>query len=139
VTRLLVDTSVLLAAVVGRPTSPPARLLVGLREGAGELLTCETILRELRAGLAKPYFRSRVDPREADEIAAALELLAVIVPEPATVVAVLRDPTDDFLIATARAAAADSIVTSDHDLLHHEPPLAPPAIDARQACELLKI
>jgi uncharacterized protein len=49
---------------------------------------------------------------------------------------VLRDPTDDFLVALARAASAEAIVSGDADLLDHDG-LEPPAIHARAACELL--
>jgi len=103
VTRLLLDTSVLLSGIVGRPTSPPARLLVGMREGAGELLACPTIIRELRAGLAKPYFRQRIRPDEADEIVVAIELVAIMALDPVDPPSILRDPTDDFLVSVARA------------------------------------
>lgn len=134
--RLLLDTSVLLSGIVGRPTSPPARLLIGMREGAGELLCCPMIMRELRAGLAKPYFRKRVRPDEAEEIVTALGLVAIMEPDPVHPPTILRDPTDDFLVAVARDRKAEAIVSGDRDLLDHEG-LRPPAIDARQACELL--
>lgn len=48
----------------------------------------------------------------------------------------LRDPTDDFLIALARSAKAEFIITGDNDLLEHIG-LEPPAINARNACEVL--
>jgi predicted nucleic acid-binding protein len=47
---------------------------------------------------------------------------------------VLRDRTDDYLVALARAAGAEAIVTGDRDLLDHAG-LEPPALSARQACE----
>ncbi len=75
---------------------------------------------------------------EAEELLDALELLAVVVPDPVAPASVLRDPTDDFLVALAVAAVADAIVTSDRDLLDHDG-LQPPAINARAACELLEI
>lgn len=134
--RLLLDTSVLLSGIVGRPTSPPGRLLVGMREGAGELLSCPTIIRELRAGLAKPYFRQRIRPEEADEIVVAIELVAIMASDPVNPPSILRDPTDDFLVAVARAGQAEAIVSSDRDLLDH-PGLVPPAFDARRACDAL--
>lgn len=137
-TRLLLDTSVLLSAIVGRAGSPPARLLLGLREGAGHLLLCPTVVRELRVGLEKPYFRARVDADEAAEIVAALGLFAVMLPEPVRPPPVLRDRTDDFLVAAARAGDADAIVTGDRDLLDHAG-LVPPAINARRACEWLGV
>lgn len=135
-TRLLLDTSVLLSGIVGRPTSPPARLLVGMREGAGELLACPTIIRELRAGLTKPYFRQRIRPEEADEVVVAIGLVAIMAPDPVDPPAILRDPTDDFLVAVAHAGQAEAIVSSDRDLLDHAG-LVPPALDAHQACDVL--
>lgn len=48
----------------------------------------------------------------------------------------LRDPTDDDLVALARTARARAIVTGDKDLLEH-PGLHPPALTVRAACELL--
>jgi predicted nucleic acid-binding protein len=46
---------------------------------------------------------------------------------------VLRDRGDDYLVALAKAAAAEAIVTGDRDLLDHEG-LDPPALSARHAC-----
>lgn len=75
---------------------------------------------------------------EAKDLLDALELLAVVVPDSVSPTRVLRDPTDDFLAALAVATNADTIVTSDRDLLDHVG-LRPPAVDARAACELLGI
>jgi predicted nucleic acid-binding protein len=58
--------------------------------------------------------------------------------DPADPPAVLRDPTDDYLIALARKAGAEAIVTSDGDLLDHDA-LSPPALDPRTACKLLAL
>lgn len=50
--------------------------------------------------------------------------------------AVLRDPGDDYLIALAKAADAEAIVSGDKDLLEHAG-LKPRAISPREACESL--
>lgn len=134
--RLVLDTSVLLSAFVSAPTSPPGRLLAAARAEAFELVACPLIFEELRRGLGKPYFRERVSVVEADELLDALQLLAVVVPDPVSPTRVLRDPTDDFLLAIAASARAEAIVTGDRDLLDHDA-LQPPAIDARAACELV--
>lgn len=107
-----------------------------MREGADELLSYPTIIRELHAGLAKPYFRQRIRPDEADEIVVAIELVAIVAPDPVDPPSVLRDPTDDFLVAVARVGRAEAILSSAQDLLDHAG-LIPPALDARQACEVL--
>jgi len=135
-TRLVLDTSVLLSGVVAAPTSPPGRLLAAARTETFELIACPLIVEEFRRGLVKPYFRARVTAAEADELLDALELLALVLPNPVRPASVVRDPDDDFLVALAAASDADAIVTGDNDLLDH-PSLHPPAIDARAACELL--
>ena len=135
-TRLVLDTSVLLSGAVAAPTSSLSRLLVAARAGTFEMVACPLIFEELRRGLAKPYFRKRVSAEEADELLDAFQLLAVALPNPDSPAEVVRDPDDDFLVALAATSNADAIVTGDRDLLDH-PGLHPPAIDARAACELL--
>lgn len=80
----------------------------------------------------------RISEAQASEIVRAFELLAVVLDDPAVVAPVLRDPSDDYLIALARAADAEAIVTGDRDLLDHVD-LLPPAITPRAACEMLGI
>lgn len=48
----------------------------------------------------------------------------------------MRDPADDYLVALARAAPADTIVTGDRDLLERQG-LQPPAITAHAVCHQL--
>lgn len=70
------------------------------------------------------------------EIVAGVEEAVVKRDDPTAVEPLLRDPGDDYLVALARQASAEAIVTGDRDLLDH-PGLEPPAIDARTACELI--
>lgn len=135
-TRLVLDTSVLLSGVVAAPTSPLGRLLAAARTETFELLACPLLFEEFGRGLAKPYFRERVTAADAAELLDAFKLLAVVLPDPVAPSSVVRDPDDDFLIALAVAGDADAIVTGDRDLLDH-PGLHPPALDARAACRLL--
>ena len=135
-TRLVLDTSVLLSGAVAAPESPPGRLVAAARAEAFEVVACPLIFDELRRGLAKPYFRDRVTIGEAEELLDAFELLAVVLADPVRPSRVVRDATDDFLIALAAAGDAEAIVTGDRDLLDH-PNLRPPAIAARAACDLL--
>lgn len=65
-----------------------------------------------------------------------LATMAQIEPDPSSPPPVLRDPSDDYLLALAQAAGADAIVTGDHDLLDHQG-LHPPAVTAREACRRL--
>jgi uncharacterized protein len=91
---------------------------------------------EVESGLRKPYFRSRVEEQEIDEIVATIRDAGIMLRDPVNPSALLRDPNDDYLVALAREARAEAIVTGDRDLLDH-PGLAPPALHARDACKLL--
>jgi predicted nucleic acid-binding protein len=62
-----------------------------------------------------------------------LAALAVHAPDPIDPPRLLRDPSDDYLVALARATSTEAIVTGDHDLLEHDG-LEPPPLTARQAC-----
>ena len=74
-TRLVLDTSVLLSGIVpAAPISPSGRLLVAARAEAFELIACPLIFDELCRALAKPYFRERVTATEAEELLDAFGL-----------------------------------------------------------------
>jgi putative PIN family toxin of toxin-antitoxin system len=137
-TRVVFDASVLLSAAVASPDSPVARLVDAVESRAFEAIVSPLVLAEFRNGLAKPYFNERVGAQRASEIVAAFEAVALVVPDPSAPPRVLRDPSDDFLVALAREVGADVIVTGDRDLLDHEG-LVPPAITPRAACEMLGV
>lgn len=101
-----------------------------------ETIICPQLIVEVVRGLRKPYFRERVDEEAVAEITAGIVEAATVLADPVDPEPLLRDPKDDYLVALARTAQADAIVTGDKDLLDHSD-LQPPAINARGACELL--
>jgi len=133
VRRFVVDASVLLSAVIAKPDSHPSLLLDAIRAGEIEMVACERLLDEVRRGLDGRYFRERIDDNERVAIPTMLLALALMVTDPELVPAVLRDPTDDYLVELARANGAEAIITGDRDLLEHEG-LVPAAMSAREAC-----
>jgi len=136
VRRLVLDASVLLAAPVGRPEGSPSLLIEAARSGVIEMIACETLFAEFERGLENRYFRDRVHEDERVLIAAMVRRIATELPDPVAPPAVVRDSADDYLVALARTAHADAIVTADRDLLDHEG-LEPPAITANAACREL--
>jgi uncharacterized protein len=136
--RLVLDASVVLAALAGRPQASPALLLAGAHNGDFEAVACPALITEVRGGLRKPYFRTRLSDLEGREAVDAYADLALMQADPINPEPILRDPADDYLVALARAAGAEAIVTGDKDLLEH-PSMNPPAMDARQACELTRL
>lgn len=135
-TRLVIDASIWLPAFTGPDDSPPVRLFEALMDSTFEAVACPILLDEVRRGLAKPYFRDRLPAGNADRLMRALTRASVQLRDPRSPPAVLRDPTDDYLVALATTARARAIVTGDKDLLDHQG-LHPPALTARAACELL--
>lgn len=134
--RLLVDASTLLAGVAGRPQGTPALLLSALVESKFEAVVCPQLLDEVARGLAGKYFRERVDEQRAKDILASIAEAAIHFPNTEKPEPVLRDPKDDYLVALAKASAAEAIVSGDRDLLDHTG-LQPPAITTRDACQQL--
>lgn len=117
--RALVDTNVLAsaAATLGRPGSKPAAILRRWRAGTFVLIVCPTILRERNDLQRRPYFsRAAV----AADLARTIELLvqlAEVAPDDGPVDIAVHDPADVPIVAAARHAQADFIVTDDEDLL----------------------
>ncbi|HUN78383.1 MAG TPA: putative toxin-antitoxin system toxin component, PIN family [Solirubrobacteraceae bacterium] len=134
--RVVVDPNVLLSALVGRPDAAPAVLLEAIHDHTVEMIACPALIAEVRKTLAEPYFRALLDEAEVEQAVAALQRVAVMRDDPLNPKPVLRDPSDDYLLALAQAGEADAIVTGDKDLLDHAA-LSPPAIRAREAIERL--
>lgn len=137
--RLVIDASTLVSGITGsRTESPPCLIFDALSEMSVEAIICPRLLAEVERALRKPYFRQRIDDEEIAEAVSIIRDAGILLPDPTDPAAVLRDPTDDYLVALARGSGADAIVSSDGDLLDHAE-LSPPAINPRAACELLAL
>jgi putative PIN family toxin of toxin-antitoxin system len=130
--RVVVDPNVLLSALVGNPEAAPAILLEAIHDHAVEMVACPMLIAEVRENLTEPYFRALLDHGEAEQAVIAIEHVAVMFDDPVNPEPVLRDSSDDYLLALARSAKADAIITGDKDLLDHAG-LQPAAIRAREA------
>jgi putative PIN family toxin of toxin-antitoxin system len=134
--RVVVDSNVLLSALVGNPEASPAILLEAIHEHVVEMVACPALIAEVRENLTEPYFRALLSEREAEQAVSTIERVAVMLKDPVDPEPVLRDRSDDYLVALARSAQAEIIVTGDKDLLDHAG-LQPPAISAREAAGTL--
>jgi putative PIN family toxin of toxin-antitoxin system len=116
VTRAVVDSSVLVSALIARRDSPPSQVLRAWARERFELVVSPQLISELAGVLARAKFERYVTP---DEVADFIEMLrsdAVIHPDAAVIERATRDPRNDYLVALAKAAGA-VLVSSDHDLL----------------------
>jgi putative PIN family toxin of toxin-antitoxin system len=114
--RLVVDTNVLIAALLA-PASTPRRLVDLILQRGVDVLMSEQTFRELETRLERPKF-DRYRDREAWDVFLAEWLELTIWHEDAgTATGVSRDPDDDKFLALATAGQADAIITGDSDLL----------------------
>jgi putative PIN family toxin of toxin-antitoxin system len=114
--RFVVDPGVLVSAII-TPTGPPAEILRAVAQGRLELVVCPHLLAELLGVLRREKFRAYVTIEEAKRFVAGIASRAETHVDPRPVTRVARDPKDDYLIALAREARVDAIVTGDADLL----------------------
>jgi predicted nucleic acid-binding protein len=114
--RVVVDPGVLISALI-TPLGPPAEIVRAVRDGRLTLVVSPHLLAELLGVLQREKFRRYVTVDEAEQYATGIASHAE------------GDPKDDYLIALAREAGVDAIVSGDADLLvldHLEPPVLSP-------------
>jgi putative PIN family toxin of toxin-antitoxin system len=108
-----------------------ARLLEAWSAGRFDLLVSPRVLDELADVLGRAKFRRYLSAERARIFAEAVGREGVLVDDPAEVPAVTRDPKDDYLVALARAAGADVIVSGARHLRGLVDP-DPPALTPRE-------
>jgi putative PIN family toxin of toxin-antitoxin system len=122
VIRVVLDANVLVSAALARdPAAPSVRALDALLDGRIEVVGCPALLGEVASVLGRDRLRRFLSIDEARRFVtdlAGVISLAADPPRPYPVVC--RDPDDDYLVALARAAVVDALVTGDRDLLELE-------------------
>ena len=135
--RFLLDTNILVAALITRGT-PPDQLYEAWRDGRFTLITSELQIEEIRRVTRREGIRFRIHPAEAGRLVNDLRRLATVVGNLPTV-DVSPDPYDTFLLAMAQAAQADILVTGDkRDLLALSRHQGTRILPARNALDLLR-
>jgi uncharacterized protein len=118
VKRAVVDPSVLVSAFVGRPDAGPGQLVAAWRDHRFVMVVSPQLLAELREVLARPKFARWSGDERGGAYVAAFAAQSERHPDPEDDAGGhVRDPDDDYLVALARAANADAIVSLDRDLL----------------------
>jgi len=115
VTRLILDTNVLLSALLS-PLGAPAKLLDAWERKRFTLVACDALVAELRDVASRSFFRARLRASSAELLAAGLRDFSFFCRDlPSGPVA--SDPKDSYLLALAEASQAEFLVTGDKDLL----------------------
>ncbi len=134
--RLILDTNILVAALITRGT-PPDKLYEAWRDGRFTLLTSELQIEEIRRVTRREGIRFRIHQAEAGRLVNDLRRLATLIDQLPTL-DVSPDPYDNFLLAMAQAGQADLLVTGDkRDLLSLSSHQGTRILTARDALGLL--
>jgi putative PIN family toxin of toxin-antitoxin system len=134
--RAVLDPNVLVSAFISRRGGSPDRIVRAWREGAFELVVSQQLIAELTDVLARPKFARQAAEGRAESYIAALAGDGLSIDDPPDPPAVSMDSGDDYLIALARAARADVIVSGDSHLTALGDP-TPPVLTPRQFAEQL--
>ena len=134
-TRAVIDTSVLVSALVGSPSGGPALVVEGVRNRRLTFVASPGLLDELAVVLARPKFDRWTAERRGARYLAALAANAALHPDVPDPPQTTRDIHDDYLVALAVSASADVIVSLDLDLLDAQLPLR--CVTPTQLLELL--
>ncbi|MGZ8783606.1 MAG: putative toxin-antitoxin system toxin component, PIN family [Gaiellaceae bacterium] len=113
--RLVLDPNVLISALITRAAAP-ARLVLLWLNGAYDLIVSARLLDELERVLGRAKFARYATPEETTAYVSLFRDHALTVADPDVVDPVSRDPADDYLVALARAAGADALLSGDAHL-----------------------
>ena len=133
--RAVLDPNVLVSAAIS-PAGPPRQILTAWIDERFELIASPALLDELAEVLARPKFQRFITAAVATELIDGLATDAVTVADPPEPPGVAPDPDDDYLVALARVAGADYLVSGDRHLLGLTDP-DPPVLSPRQFLDLL--
>ena len=111
--KAVFDTNVRIAAFLTEGIC--AKLLTRARRRDFDLILCDGILQEFKRVLKKKFAAS---PHEMSEALIILSAAAQdILGQTDSIAPICRDSDDDLILACARDAVADYVVTGDEDLL----------------------
>jgi uncharacterized protein len=128
--RAVLDPNVLVSAAIS-PAGPPRQIVTAWTNERFELIVSPSVLDELADVLARPKFRRFITTAIAVAFIDGLAADATILADPPDPPSVSPDPDDDYLIALARTADADYLVSGDRHLLDLTDP-DPPVLTPRQ-------
>jgi putative PIN family toxin of toxin-antitoxin system len=122
VIRVVLDANVLVSAALARdPTAPSVRAFDAMLDERFEAIASAALLGEVASVLGRERLRRYLSLEEARRFVTNLAGVVTLAADPPTPhPAVCRDPGDDYLVALARTAVVDALVTGDRDLLELE-------------------
>jgi putative PIN family toxin of toxin-antitoxin system len=113
--RVVLDPNVLVSSLISS-AGPSRQIVDAWVQGRFELVASPVLLGELSDVVSRPRFRRWVSLSVAGDFIAGLEDAALILDDPPSQPGLTADPDDDYLVALARDANADFLVSGDRHL-----------------------
>jgi uncharacterized protein len=139
VLRAVADVNVLVSAARS-PNGLCGRLVDAATAGHWSPVVSVLLIQELEEVLARPKFRDVLGPEATDRFLADLLDIAEWAQDPEESASpATRDPDDEYLVALARSANVDALISGDRDLTdlpETKPPIETPAQFSRRLAEL---
>jgi uncharacterized protein len=110
-TRVVLDTNVLLSALIN-PHGAPGRILLAWADHAFDLVTALEQLEEFGGVARQPSLRAQIPAARVGRLINDMRELALFV-KPLPAVDLSPDPADNFLLAIAQGGKADYLVSGD--------------------------
>jgi putative PIN family toxin of toxin-antitoxin system len=130
VRRVVLDVNVYVSALLA-PTGSPAQVLAKWAEGRFDVVVSRLLLGELERVLRRAKFSASIPAVQVDALLSALSEDGITVTDPKALPGATLDPDDDYLVALARAAQAECIVSGDTHLTELRDP-RPPVLVPRE-------
>jgi uncharacterized protein len=127
--RVVVDANVFVSALIS-PDGASAEIVQAWADERFDLVVSEALIFELDEVLTRPKFRRWISESDAAEFVAGLAAASELAMDPPDPSPVAPDAADDYLIALARTAGADYLVSGDHHLTELVDP-SPPVLTPR--------
>jgi putative PIN family toxin of toxin-antitoxin system len=121
VIRVVIDPGVFVSVLIGSRGSAPDRVFNAWIDDRIEVIASPQLIAELRRVVQRPKFRRWFDNRTAQQLVERIERHATLHEDPPATSAT-RDPKDDYLVALARVAHVDAIISGDRDIHDAELP-----------------
>ena len=115
----MLDSNLFVAALLNSEAC--RSVLTKWREGAFEVVTSTSLLRELQCTLERPKFSKRISQDDIKELLAFIKATAVIVHPLKLRRRICRDPSDEKVFACALSVGA-MVISGDADVLMAESP-----------------
>jgi putative PIN family toxin of toxin-antitoxin system len=127
--RIVCDVGVAISGLLSS-AGAPAALLDLWRGGRFDLIVSPLWMEQFDRVVARPKIARYIGAHDARELRAAILRQAIVVDDPVAQPGLTPDPGDDYLVALARAARADVLVSGDRHLLELSDPV-PPVVTPR--------